>query len=322
MFKDISEEIQEEFTDLITIPQENSMGVVGINCLADPLVEQYGPHLNDEFDLQVWQSIACESFPEPDVQYLYGHCLRVRRIDSKSRSYYRTQYFESWGKDDLRDMSMSPVKETISRPLPPSEGPNIPALDDDVKTRIQITLQQKSKYVRGSTGNFVVKKVKAAVLYRLLNVLLETYPKVKGSNQVVRVQLTEYRDDGGNYRKKCGDNLNLHNAEIAPVIAFIHTIILKNDWDHTSTVDEHKTKTTEVLTSRQVADVPAAIEYYDKKQHAGKWCLCKIQDGKSLVLDAASTVESIAIKHFTQSTFTYIINPKGKVIKVENRSQV
>jgi len=318
----VNEEVQGEFTALAATPQENLMGgVVGVNCLADPLIEQYGPQLQDEFDLQAWQSIACESFLEPDVQYLRGHCLRVRRIDSEGRPYYRTQYFESWSKADLEEMSMAPVKEPVPRQLPTPEEPNTPALDDDVKTRIQVTLQRNSKYVRGSTGNFVVKRVKAGVLCQLLNVLLETYPKVKGSCQIVRVQFTEYRDEGGNYRKECGANLNLHNAEVTSVVAFIHTAILKNDWDYTSTVGERKSGIAGILISKHAADVPAAVEYYDKESHSGVWCLCRIQDGKSLVLDTAPTVESIAVKHFTQSAFTYIINPKGKVIKVDSRSQ-
>jgi hypothetical protein len=319
------EEIAQEVWGEPNTLHENLLGgVVGVDGLIDPLMDYHGIRLSEEVDMQEWQKAACVSFLPPSILDRHGDetCLRIRRVNNgHGRFYFRVQSADRWSRFDLAEMSESPIEESISRELPPPEEPDTPALVKEVKTRVQITLKKHTRNVRGQTGNFVVYQVKAADLKHMFEPLLNTYPKVRGARQIVRVQFTEYRISGGNYRKECGANLNLHNAEVATIVSHIHDVIKRHKWDYTSTVGERKNGVGGILIAQEVAKSPAAIshEFYDREIYGGRWCLCRIKDGKSLVLRASKEVDSIILERSKHTDFTYIVNPKGGILMLERQ---
>lgn len=321
--EEFAQEVWGEFIELAEDPQEVVWGdAVGPVHLIDPAMDQYGPHLQDELDMQEWQKLACAAFPQGAIDD-HGKaetCLRLQRKTTPSGGIYYTAIMaNSWGQHDYKEMEEAPrpTRKAKPRELPESEEPGTSAPIREIKTRIQITLKRKSKNVRGETGNFVVYQVKAADLKRMFEPLLSTYPKQRKSEQVVRVQFTEYRISGGNYRKECGANLNLHNAKVSVIVAYIHDAIKRHKWDYTSTVGERKGQAIGLLIAQEVAKSPAAMsadQFYDPQKHSGLWCLCKIKDGKSLVLETASEVAPIVLSRGKNDGFTYIINPKGGML--------
>jgi hypothetical protein len=322
--EELRQEVQEDFTELVGDFHDNLMsGVVGTDGVTDPLMDYHGMRLNEEIDIQEWQKIACTAFLPPSILVRHDDetCLRLRRVDNGfGRFYFRIQSASRWGEHDLEEMSRSSIK-SVPRKLPPSENPNTPALDKDVKTRVQITLKKGSKNVRGQTGNFVIYQVKAADLRQIFEPLLEIYPKNRNSPQTVRVQFTEYRISGGSYRKECGANLNLHNAKVAGIVAYIHNVINKREWDYTSTAGERKDMTEGVLITQEIAKSPAAIsqKFYDKERYNGMWCLCKIERGKSFVLGTSKDIAKIVLERSKYSGFTYVINPNGNILMSEEK---
>jgi hypothetical protein len=283
-------------------------------------MDQYGPHLQDEVDMQEWQKLACTAFPQGSISD-HGKvetCVRLqRRATWNGGVYYKATMANSWGQYDYEEMEKipRPVKKRSRQSVEP-EPPGTVALVEEVKTRIQITLKRKSKNVRGETGNFVVYQVRAADLKRIFEPLLDTYPKQRKSEQVVRVQFTEYRISGGSYRKERGANLNLHNAEVPAIVDHIHGTIKRHKWDYTSTVGERKGSVKSVLIAQEVAKSPVAISsrFYNREGFKGLWCLCRIQDGKSLVLESAKEIASVVLSRSKHQGFTYIVNPSGKIL--------
>jgi len=335
--EDLEEEVREQFAELTEDPQEIVWGdYIHPIDLTDYAMDQYGPALSDEVDLQEWHKLATTFLPQNQIKD-HGKletCLRVQRVScgvtgsGKDRFYYKAYIANSWGQFDLAEMEKLPrinVPKPARMPKPvPSETLASPVLDTEVKTRIQITLKRNSKNVRGNTGNFVVYQVKASDLHLMFSSLLDKYPKVRDSAQVVRVQFTEYRLDGGNYLRECGANLNLHNADVSDVQLHIYSVLKAGDWKYTSTVVENKndvTMTNEVLQEFAnlgvgMLNVPAAVsqDYYDKEKYAGKWCLCKMSDAKSLVLAASDEASEVLPLQNNYNCFTYVINPTGTLV--------
>ena len=314
--EDLEEEIKEQFAELTEDPQEVVWdGFVHPINLTDYAMDQYGPTLSDEVDLQEWHKLAATSLPQNKIRD-YGKletCLRVQRVSTdggQDHFYYKAYMANSWGQFDLAEM------EKLSRiffPKParmPRISSELLALDKEIKTRIQITLKRDSKNVRGNTGNFVVYQVKAADLHSMFSSLLEQYPKIRGSAQVVRVQFTEYRLDGGSYLKQCGANLNLHNADVSDIQLHIYNVLKDRDWNYTSTVVESNVEA-------EMLNIPAAVfqdNYYNKEKYAGKWCLCKVSDAKSLVLETSDEVSEVLPLQNKYDCFTYIMNPIGNLV--------
>jgi len=328
--EELVQEVWGEFTELTEDPQEIVWGdVVGTANLIDPAMDQYGPHLQDELDMQEWQKLACTAFPQGAIND-HGKaetCLRLqRRTTWRGGVYYMATVACSGGQYDYEEMEKAPrqTKKTRLRESPKPEEPGTHATVGEIKTRIQVTLKRKSKNVRGETGNFVVYQVHAADLKRMFEPLLSVYPKQRKSEQVVRVQFTEYKISGGSYRKECGANLNLHNAKVLVIVEYIHNAIKQHKWNYTSTVGQRVGEIGDILIAQEVAKFPAVStdQFYDPEKHSGLWCLCKIKDKKSLVLKTAPEVANIVLSRKKYSEFTYIINPKGGILMSKEVGQL
>lgn len=342
MFSDheVDEFIEEEFGGEIWGETVNH------SHLIDPPMEWSGPKLHEEIDMQEWQKLVQLSTPMSEIHdYAEPTCLRVKRVDTGlGRFYYKAGYYNSWGDADLKEMSeepapeipcgVAPKVETLEETPEVEQEPEVVAepevvTEADVKTRMQITLKRQSRNVRGHTGNFVVHGVRATAMIELLSVLTETYPKTRRPAQTVRIQFTEYRMNSGSYRPERGGNMNLHNAEVGTVLAFISTKLVNSrfalrgrEWvreEQTTQrgVDNTRQRLSEV---RKIIDqLPSAIDTvnvpYDREVHEGLWCLCRIRKGQSWVLSADKDLRKIHNAQAGNPSFTYILNPTGSIHK-------
>lgn len=332
--QDVSDFIDEEFGGEIWGQ------TVDRSQLVDPPMEQSGPHLHEEFDMQEWQKLIQLSTPMSEIHnYAEPTCLRVKRISTGlGRFYYQAGYFNSWGDDDLEEMSKEPAPEIMCGMAPKvEETPEVePAeevviIEEDVKTRMQITLKRQGRNVRGHTGNFVVHGVRASRMIEALSDLMETYPKTRRPPQTVRIQFTEYRVNGGSYCPERGGNMNLHNAEVGTVLAFITTKLVNvgfalqgREWVHEQRAAQPtKTGTRLAEIKKIIDDLPDAINTvdvpYDNSTHSGLWCLCRVRNGCSWVLSASGSMEDVLEKQESIDKFTYILNPQGSVHKTQRR---
>lgn len=341
MFSDqeVNEFIEDEF-------DKDEWGqVVNHSRLIDPPMDYSGPKLNEEFDIQEWQKLILLSNPMPNIyEKTYPTCLRVKRINTGlDRFYYQAGYYNSWGDYDLAEMCKELAPVVITKKIievEPKVEYKIPehdfsvVLENEVKTRMQITLKRQGTNVRGHTGNFAVHGMTASNMVSILSDLVEAYPKIKLPAQTVRIQFTEYRVDGGTYRPERGGNMNLHNAEVNTILAFISTKLVTvgftlrdREWVHESQVTSEGV----AKTSRRLAEIkkiidklPDAINIvdvpYSNNIHHGLWCLCRIRSGQSWVLSASSNINEVLGEQKKADKFTYILNPNGSMYKSKQES--
>jgi len=335
----------QEIEEFINEEEDTWRQTVNQTSLIDPPMEQSGPRLHEEFNMQEWQKLVQLSTPMPEIHdYAEATCLRVKRISSGlGRFYYRAGYNNSWGDSDLEEMSKTPAPEILLGMTPRVEDTEVEvskverpkretpepdrsiAHEKDVKTRMQITLKRQGKNVRGHTGNFVVHGVRASKMVEVLGDLMETFPKIKRSVQTVRIQFTEYRLGGGSYRPERGGNMNLHNAEVGPVIAFITSKLASvgltlqgREWTHEKKavikspgLDQIREIIGELPDAINITNVP-----YNNSIHGGLWCLCRIRNGGSWVLLASNNVSDILEEQKDIGKFTYVLNQQGSMHRV------
>jgi len=331
--QDVKEFVEDEFCE------DNWGQIINLSKLVDPLMEQSGPQLHEEFDMQEWQKLILLSTPMSVVHdRAEPTCLQVKRISSGSnRFYYKAGYRNSWGDYDLEEMCKELAPKVPHFDIKVLEDEPIievvthdtsVALEEEVKTRMQITLKRQGVNVRGHTGNFVVHGVTTSSMMNILLNLVESYPKIRHAEQTVRIQFTEYRVGGGAYRPERGGNMNLHNAEVGPVVAFVSTKLvsegfsLRNrEWVHSSQVTvEGVAKTNQRLSEiKKIIDrMPDSIDVTNipySNVHKGMWCLCRVRDGRSWVLSASKDVDRVLHEQKEIEKFTYVLNPNGSIHK-------
>ncbi|MGW8177518.1 MAG: hypothetical protein ACWGQW_01810 [bacterium] len=309
-------------------------------ALIDPPMEQNGPHLHEEFDMQEWQKLVQLSTPMSEIHdWAEPTCLRVQRVSTGlGRFYYKAGYYNSWGDYDYQEMENTPAPEPqegqkveVQVEVEPPVQDTAVVIEEEVKTRMQITLKRQGRNIRGHTGNFVVHGVRAANMVESFSELVESYPKIKRPVQTVRIQFTEYRIDGGAYRSDRGGNMNLHNAEVSTVVAFISARLVSSgfslrgrEWVHESQTTERGIKKTgeRLAEIKKIVDgLPDAINVtdvpYSNEVHSGMWCLCRIKQGKSWVLSTSGSVSEILEQQKAIEKFTYILNPSGSMYRQE-----
>jgi len=293
--QEINKHICEEFKNETWDQEINPLKLV------DFFIEQNGSYLYEEIDLQEWQKLNQLSIPISKINN-YGDltCLRVEKTNELDS--YKVNYYNSWGDYDYEEMSK---KNFISNHSP---------LNLNVKTRIQVTLKINGKNIKGNTGNFVIHGIKASKMVEELSSLKNIYPKVRKANQIIRVQFTEYKLDGGSYISFKGGNLNLHNAKTSEVVSFIKLKLssigfVLNDREWIKKDNSFK----------KINECPNAIPY--NKVHNGLWCLCKIKNGNSWVISTSNNIQDILNKKKDIKNFTYILNPNGSIYRNENDSK-
>jgi hypothetical protein len=313
--------------------------VTDFSRLIDPPMEQSGPKLNEEFDIQEWQKLILLSTPMSKIcDKTEPTCLRVKRVGTGlGRFYYKACYYNSWGDYDLEEMckksipepesfDIGTVKSEVEAELKIPEADSV-VLENEVKTRMQITLKRQGANVRGHNGNFVVHGMAATNMIGVLSELVEAYPKIKRPAQTVRIQFTEYRVSSGDYRPERGGNMNLHNAEVNTISAFISTKLVTagftmrgREWVHESQATAEsiiKTGSRLAEVKKIIDELPNTIDVmnapYNKGVHCGLWCLCRIRGGHSWVLSTSRSVEDIFNEQKKIPQFTYILNPNGSM---------
>jgi hypothetical protein len=326
--QEVKEFIMEEFC-------ENNWELNIESKLIDPLMDQGCPKLYEEVDLQEWQKLILLSTPMSVVyDVVEPTCLRVNRVGSGPG--YNSGYYNSWGSYDLKEMCVEPAPEIThfdivkTKPISETElSVVVPEIEQDVKTRIQITLKKQGINVRGHTGNFVVYGVSSANMINMLSELYKSFPKVKKAEQTVRIQFFEYKVDSGEYKSDSGGNMNLHNAEVGAVVAFISTTLVSKgfslrgrEWVFGETTSNGIMKTRRhLLNVKKIIDsLPDAFDINNvpyNDVHKGLWCLCRVRNGHSWVLFASESVSEILTEQEKVDKFTYILSPKGSIHRGE-----
>jgi len=110
---------------------------------------------------------------------------------------------------------------------PNSEEPEVPASPDEVKTSIQITQFQGEKY--GGSQSFRISGQKAVEIHKILAPLTKLYPIITKPSGSVRVQLFEFRESSGAYRKRQGATITLHAAYLYDVARWVKKVLSRNE---------------------------------------------------------------------------------------------
>jgi hypothetical protein len=161
-----------------------------------------------EIDTQERQTIMRMSKPKSVVKDFLNEAYGGKKVFGEEPG-------PLWSDRDLEEMSKG--SPNTNNNVKPEEGSS--CKEEEIKTRIQITLKNKGKNVKGHSGNFVVHGIKVCDIMKELSLLRDKYPKMKGAEYTVRVQFTEYKS-GKNIHLN-GGNMNLHNAYVKSVIRII-----------------------------------------------------------------------------------------------------
>lgn len=179
--------------------------------------ETYSPQLSGEVDMQEHHNHMLLSNPTYMGEFNEGTDLTCVRANGYAAS--------SWGDDDYAEMCSQPcpleipqgkqratrMSLTVPEPVPQDNDKELEIPPDPTHTRVQITLYESGKYVKGSAKNIEIPQPYTEV-YRNIEFLKTLFPK-SNTHTRVRVQL----QNKVNGKMMGGANLSLPSATVESV---------------------------------------------------------------------------------------------------------
>lgn len=234
------EDIQEEFSSF----QPESVNWAHFDrSVMEPDPATYG---SDEIDMQEWQrhiqmTTPISEFNQPaDPTCLCVSVTRRRWKNQHANGFYthvNTSMRHRWSDQDLEEMSHNSFEvKDLHNPLPETPKPPTPAKENQdsypvqvpSKVRVQISMKQKGKDVKGQYENFEISNIPIEQIFASIQTLLSTFPKCrrKDIHYYTRIQL----QNKINGKMQGGRNLSLHNATPQEVAVLLEEIFDRRGW--------------------------------------------------------------------------------------------
>lgn len=184
-----------------------------------------------------------------------------------------------------------------------SEEPDVGALDDEVKTVVQISQYNGGQFMKGSKTH-TIHGCRAHGIIEKIKSLKEEFKKEGKPFYAVRIQISEYRKNTGAYRKQQGSCVTLYNTTSEEMYDRIgHELNVS--------VPVRSIEELEEFTSVEGTPLDG---YYNPEVHKDLWCLCKQERANSRVLHASDDPRDLIPIQSLYDGFIYWLNPDGKLV--------
>jgi len=158
---------------------------------------------------------------------------------------------------------------------------------ENLKVVVQISQYVDGQFMKGSRAHTIYGCCAFDVI-ALLEPLRQKYKKDGKSLYVIRMQISEYRQNKEKYLKQRGGCITLYDVFINDIFKEVGDLL----------------DSVESLTERD----------YEPQIHSGMWCLCRQSVGSSRVLEISTNPVRLFAAKSKYNYTTYVLNPNGRVV--------